>query len=103
MPNKTVWVYIYTNEDDPDGSVFHVFAKKAAALAHAADTIKVIVQAELTGFEWQPEDDNPEKLAEILKSVSEGRHEDALAEWEDYRSDAGHRESVSVIEADFSE
>ncbi len=103
MPNKTVWIYIYSDENDSDGPVFLVFTKKDAALAHAAESIKGIAQAELGGFEWQEDDENPEKLNEILKSVEDKRNDDALAEWEDYRSEYGHRESVSVIESDIVE
>jgi hypothetical protein len=103
MPNKTVWIYNYTDENDAYGSVFLVFGKQEAALAHAADSIKDMASREMAAFDWSEDSSNVENLQEIMKSISEGRHSDALAEWEDYRTENGHHESVSVIEAGFVE
>lgn len=98
---KTVWLYIFTDKNDYDGPAFIAFAKKEDALAHAADVIKGIAVPEQTRYEWRDGDPNPEELAEIVKAVTEGRHEDAISLWGDYSSEYDTDETVTVQSIQF--
>ncbi len=100
---KTVWIYIHTDNKLSEGPTLLVFAKKADALAHAADSIKRIASEEIEAFEWSEDAPNPQELREILGDIEQGRHSDAVDGWENYRQEYDHDESVTVQEAPFFE
>jgi hypothetical protein len=100
---KSVWLYIYAERNDFDGPAFLVYAKKADAYAHAAQTIKGIAEPERTRYDWEEDDTNLDELAEILQTIAEGKHEDALALWDHYSQEYDHDERVDVQEVQYFE
>lgn len=102
MAEKAVWIVVHTTQLDPEGTPV-VFSDRTKAFSMAADIIRSMASDELESFEFLPEDPMKADLDEILRLVAEGKDEDAVVEWEEYRQEFNAREGISVIEARFIE
>lgn len=85
MPDDKAWLLIA--KDISRETEYVVFLNEHVAKEAAAKSIGYLAQSDLETIEWDQEDSN--RLKEIVKAVAEERWDDAISDWEDWRSDKG--------------
>jgi len=96
MSNDKAWLLI--SKDISRETDYAVFLNKHVATENFAKSIGYLAKSELDTIEWDKEDS--ERLREILKAVDEGKWDDAISGWEEWRSDMGPLDDdIEMIEA----
>ena len=85
MPDDMAWLLIA--KDISRETEYVVFLNEHVAVEAAAKSIGFLANSELEGIEWNQED--ADKLKEVIKAVTEERWNDAIADWDEWRSDMG--------------
>jgi hypothetical protein len=85
MAADKAWLLIRT--DISRETDYVVFLNEHVAMESVGQSIGYLAQETLDTIEWDQED--ADKLREILKDVAEKRWDDAVSNWDDGRSDKG--------------
>lgn len=85
MPDNRAWLLIRT--DISRETDYVVFLNEHVAKQSIGENIGFLAQDSLDGIEWDEED--ADKLRTILKDVAEKRWDDAVSNWDEWRSDKG--------------
>ena len=85
MPDDKAWLLIRT--DISRETDYVVFLNEHVAMESLGQSIAFLAQEELDTIDWDQEDEN--RLREILKDVADKRLDDAVSNWDEWRSDKG--------------
>lgn len=97
MPDDKAWLLIRT--DISRETDYVVFLNEHVAMASLGESIGFLAQDSLDTIEWDEEDAG--RLREILKDVAEKRWDDAVSNWDEWRSDKGPLDDdIEIIKID---
>lgn len=92
---RELWIIQFGNIDrSRDATV--AYESREEAVEIAADFARDQAKIELEQIEWDPGDEAPKKLKEILELLKQGKKEDAIVEWLDYQGDYDPREKIAI-------
>lgn len=91
------WLLIST--DISRETSYTVFLNEHVATESLARSIGYLAKSELDTIEWDRDDAG--KLSEIIKAVDEGKWDDAISGWDEWRSDKGPLDDdIEMVETD---
>lgn len=95
LGGRDLWIIEYKNID-PSRDAIVAYESRKEAIEAAADFVRAAAEGELEGIGWEPEDEAPKMLKEILRSFEEGSLEDAIVEWLEYQSEYDPNERIAI-------
>lgn len=94
-PKNGAWIVEYTSSD-PSQDETVAYDSREEAVAAAADFAGEKAKSELDGIEWEPEDEAPELLQEIVAAAGDGRHDAAVSLWLEYQNEYDPDEKIAI-------
>lgn len=92
---RNLWI-IQFGSIDPSQDATVAYESREEAVEIAADFVRDQAKSELEGIGWEPGDEAPEKLKEILELLKQGKKEGAIVEWLDYQGEYDPSEKIAI-------
>lgn len=89
------WIIKFTDSGAREEGIVS-YRNREEAIKAAVDFVGTEAKNELDRFEWEPDDEAPTLLKEILKSISNKKHDEAIVSWLEYQSNFDPEEKIAI-------
>jgi len=92
---RELWIIEFTSID-PSQDATVAYDSREEAVKVAVDFIKDEAKGELEGIGWEPDDEAPKMLRDILGLLEQGKKEEAIQVWLEYQGEYDPREKIAL-------